>query len=64
VLSVSVNLAVQHSDGHYCWHEGLAERDHPDSDPTGAARRLVALCRRLRGPSFSSQLPVPGGDEK
>ena len=54
VLSVTVNLAIRHSDNRYRWHEGLADRDHPDHDPDGAAERIAALYRRLQGPSFTT----------
>jgi hypothetical protein len=64
VLSVIVNLAVQHSDGCYRWHEGLTDRQHPGSDPSGAAERIADLRRRLQGPSFIPQSMSSGGDER
>lgn len=63
VLSVIVNLAIQHCDGCYRWHEGLTDREHPDGDPGGAAKRIAALSRRLQGPSFTPRT-TSGGDER
>src|SRR5690242_8600062 len=62
VLSVLVNLVVAHSDGFYQWHEGKSLRQHPDQDPEGAADQIMALCCRLRGPSFTSDF-ITVGDE-